>query len=274
MQTVRSLLEKITHRLRSTSSRIDSNSGSCWPSSTIGKSYPRARRQDLNCSWSSLPTRSLSKCLKNNKKNLSIYNNLFNIRRWFFPTWTSCWILAGNLRWHRRYFGPGSVVPGCAACACLADQAVPIAAPGPPYCARCSGCPGSGALPAWRPNLQSSSAYHVEHAPQLPFSAKTPKKMHHTTFTINSLASIKMQIYTIFFQLFNYVVFVLSIFKISQVILLIFFCFYSFEYFFKECWKIMFQLFNFVLSFLHIVPMSRESLIFFRTYADLFQLSF
>lgn len=44
-------------------SRMAWNSGSTCPSSTTGKSYPRARRQDLNSWWSSLPDLSLSKCL-------------------------------------------------------------------------------------------------------------------------------------------------------------------------------------------------------------------
>lgn len=58
-------MRSIKYLLGSTISSMFSNSGSGSPSSTIGRSYPRDLKQDLNSWWFRRPDLSLSKCLRN-----------------------------------------------------------------------------------------------------------------------------------------------------------------------------------------------------------------
>lgn len=135
-------------------SRMAWNSGSTCPSSTTGKSYPRARRQDLNSWWSSLPDLSLSKCLCEQNHVcyfklfihkpatrqhqfvsieeiciLSMFHLLFFFRiKWIFIlTWTSWRILWEHPPIHHYGSWPGSVAPDCAASSFLTDPADPTA---------------------------------------------------------------------------------------------------------------------------------------------------
>ncbi|MPC54665.1 hypothetical protein E2C01_048589 [Portunus trituberculatus] len=62
MKAMYSWSETAPSRLGSTTSKIASNSGSLCPSSIMGRSYPSARRQDLNSAWFRRPHFSLSKC--------------------------------------------------------------------------------------------------------------------------------------------------------------------------------------------------------------------